>query len=115
MAPPEAVPTSSTVEGHLYRWNALPFDCPYSFHTWQAYINDLLNKRLPFAASWKTTFVVSACNAENAAANFKTLVTAAADNELTLSVPGPGEWARDVDSLDLSTLWEGVSPALLKD
>ncbi|KAI7969109.1 hypothetical protein EIK77_006014 [Talaromyces pinophilus] len=111
MTPPNEIPAFATVEGHLYRWNALPFDYPFSSHMWQLHIEKLLNKKLVFARFFQTTLVVSACHPDHAASNLKTLLAETRGHGWSVSVPGPQEWTSDVDSLDLGSLWRGIPPA----
>lgn len=114
MTPPNEIPAFATVEGHLYRWNALPFDYPFSSHMWQIHIENLLNKELVFARFFRTTFVVSACHPDHATSNLKTLLADTRDHRWSISVPEPQEWTSDVDSLDLGSLWRGIPPAAFK-
>ena len=105
-------PTFRTVEGHLYRWNVLPFDTPLSPRLWQYYVNNEVNKQLPFVYVVETTFVVCAKDIQNAHENLKTLLSAVAKHEWKLLVLPPSRWTTHIDSLQLDKLWGGCKPAL---
>lgn len=112
--PPTEIPAFATAEGHLYRWNALPFDYPFSSHLWQIHLEKLLNKKFGFARCFQTTFVVSACHPDQATSNLKALLAEIRDHGWRISVPEPQEWTSDVDSLDLGRLWRGIPPAAFR-
>jgi hypothetical protein len=105
-------PTFRTVEGHLFQWNVLPFDWPLSSRFWQYYIHCEMNCKLPFFRLVQTTFVVCAKSPDDAETNLRTLLAAAAKHNWKLSVPPPSLWTVDFESLDLQTLWKGISPAM---
>lgn len=108
------IPTFHTVEGCLYRWNVLPFDTPFSPRIWQYYVHCEMNSKLPFACFVLTTFVVCAKIPEDAEANLELLLAAAAKHDWKLSIPPPSLWTKDLESLDLQSLWVGIHPALYK-
>ncbi|KAH8773312.1 hypothetical protein BGZ57DRAFT_894552 [Hyaloscypha finlandica] len=108
------IPTFRTVEGHLFRWNVLPFDSPLSSRIWQYFIHCETNSKLPFVRFVQTTFVVCAKSPEDAEANLKILLAAAAKHDWKLSVPPPSLWTVDFESLDLQTLWVGIHPAMYR-
>ncbi|KAK4540487.1 hypothetical protein LTR36_009125, partial [Oleoguttula mirabilis] len=104
------LPNFRTVEGHMYRWNVLPFDTPLASRAWQFYLHCKIHSKLPFVRFCQTTFVVCAKEPEDAEANLKTLLAAASEQGWKLSVPPPPLWTTDVDNLDLKRLWAGVPP-----
>lgn len=115
MTPPNENPAFATVEGHLYRWNALPFDYPFSSHLWQRHLENALNEKLVFARFFQTTFVVSASHPAEAKSNFETLLAETHKYGWSISVPDPQDWTSDIDGLDLLNLWKGIQPSAFKD
>ncbi|RAL05329.1 uncharacterized protein BO80DRAFT_421394 [Aspergillus ibericus CBS 121593] len=105
-------PTFCTAEGYLYRWSVLPFDFPLAARMWQYYVHNEMNLKFPFVYFVGTTFIVSADSLNDAESNRRALLEAADKHGWTLSVPYPSEWTGDVDVLDISTLWEGIYPAV---
>lgn len=97
------IPTFRTVEGHLFRWNVLPFDSPLSFRIWQSYVHCEMNSKLMFVRFVQTTFVVCAKSLADAEANLKVLLAAVAKLGWKLSVLLL-LWTVDFESLDLQTL-----------
>ncbi|KAJ5502846.1 hypothetical protein N7463_005720 [Penicillium fimorum] len=77
MAPTTRIAPFRTPEGHIYKWNSVPFDYPLSMHLWQAHVENVMNKRFPFVYFYQTTFIISATHISDAATNMKTLVLAA--------------------------------------
>ncbi|KAF7177488.1 hypothetical protein CNMCM7691_005741 [Aspergillus felis] len=106
------VPTFYTSEGYLYRWNAHPFDFPLSQRSWQSYVDHTINRRFPFAHCVGTTLVVAATSSGEAGKNLTLLTEAAKQKGWRLTVPHTSRWTGDIDSLALSTLWAGISPAV---
>ncbi|BCS28171.1 uncharacterized protein APUU_61219S [Aspergillus puulaauensis] len=104
--------TFCTSEGYLYRWNAHPFDFPLSQRSWQGYVNNEINRRFPFARCVGTTLVMAAASLGEATKNLTVLTEATEQKGWKLTVPHQSRWTGDIDSLALSTLWAGVSPAL---
>ncbi|PYH97928.1 hypothetical protein BO71DRAFT_279064, partial [Aspergillus ellipticus CBS 707.79] len=104
-------PTFCTAEGYLYRWNVLPFDFPLSALSWQFYVRSKLNAKLPFVYIVGTTFVISAKTPALVETNIQQLLDVAGQHGWKVSVPEPFQWTRDIESLDLGTLWMGVGPA----
>lgn len=104
--------TFYTSEGYLYRWNAHPFDFPLSQRTWQGYVNNEINRRFPFARCVGTTLVVAAASLGEATKNLTVLTEATEQKGWELTVPHLSRWTGYIDSLALSTLWAGISPAL---
>ena len=96
MTPPNENPAFATVEGHLYRWNALPFDYPFSSHLWQRHLENALNEKLVFARFFQTTFVVSASHPAEAKSNFETLLAETHKYGWSISVPDPQDWTSDI-------------------
>ncbi|RAO69203.1 uncharacterized protein BHQ10_005215 [Talaromyces amestolkiae] len=114
MTPPDEIPAFATVEGHLYRWNALPFDHPFSSHLWQIHLENVLNKKLVFARFFQMTFVVSASHPAEAKSNLKTLLAETHKYGWSISIPEPQDWTSDIDGLDLLSLWKGIQPSAFK-
>lgn len=104
--------TFCTAEGYLYRWNAHPFDFPLSQRTWQFHVDHEINGRFSFAQCVGTTLIVAATSLGEAAKNLTVLAEATKQKGWKLTVPHQSRWTRDIDSLALSTLWAGISPAL---
>ncbi|KAK7722019.1 hypothetical protein SLS63_009300 [Diaporthe eres] len=106
----ESPPNFETAEGHIYRWNCIPFDHPYSTQMWQMCLHRVFNQRLPFVRCVHTTFVVCAESPDKADDNLRALTQEAARNDLTLSVKPVALWLGDIELLGLERLWKGVPP-----
>ncbi|KAF2027121.1 hypothetical protein EK21DRAFT_115124 [Setomelanomma holmii] len=100
-----------TWEGHVYRWNAMPFDRPSSANAWQYYIQHYINSRSPFVMFYLTTFVIVATDLDDAERKSMALLEEMEDRGWRISLPRPREWKSDIDELKLETLYEGVRPA----
>lgn len=105
-------PNFETAEGHIYRWNVIPFDHPYSTQMWQMCLHRVFSQRLPFVRCVHTTFVVCAESPDKADDNLRALTQEAARNNLTLSFKPASLWLGDIKSLGLERLWKGVPPGI---
>ncbi|KAJ5211313.1 hypothetical protein N7491_011133 [Penicillium cf. griseofulvum] len=106
------MPTFGTSEGYLYRWNFHPFDFPLSQRVWQGYVDHTINGRFPFAQCVGTTLVVAATSLGEAGKNLMLMTEATKQKGWRLTVPHTSSWTGEIDSLALSTLWAGISPAV---
>ncbi|KAF2811922.1 uncharacterized protein BDZ99DRAFT_569863 [Mytilinidion resinicola] len=52
----------ATWEGHIYQWNVMPFDRPWSERAWQYCLDHYMNSQYPFVMFYLTTFVICAEN-----------------------------------------------------
>ncbi|KAI3394361.1 hypothetical protein diail_2872 [Diaporthe ilicicola] len=86
------LPNFHTAEGHIYRWNALPFDYLHSTRMWQLYLHMIFNQKLSFVRCLHTTFVVCAESMNKAEGNLRVLAEEAAKKELRLSVKPVSLW-----------------------
>ncbi|KAL6710141.1 hypothetical protein ACN47E_009932 [Coniothyrium glycines] len=101
----------ATEEGHVYRWNAMPFDRPWSASAWQYYIQHCINSRYPFVMFYLTTFVICAVDREDAEDKATIILEEAEDRGWRINMPRISEWTSSIDDLHLETLFEGVRPA----
>ncbi|KAF1941695.1 hypothetical protein EJ02DRAFT_193200 [Clathrospora elynae] len=101
----------ATWEGHVYRWNVMPFDRPSSVNAWQYYIQHFLNSKYPFVMFYLTTFVICATDQEDGERKAETLLEEMEDRGWRVTLPRTCEWTSDVDELRLETLYGGVRPA----
>ncbi|KAH8711892.1 hypothetical protein GQ44DRAFT_689821 [Phaeosphaeriaceae sp. PMI808] len=101
----------ATWEGHIYHWNAMPFDRPSSTNAWQYYIQHYINSKFPWVMFYLTTFVICATDMEDAEHKSATLVEEMEDRGWRIKFPRPREWKFDIDDLKLESLFEGVRPA----
>lgn len=99
-----------TAQGHIYRWNAFPFDECHSTREWQWFLHMAFNEKLSFVRCLRTTFVVCAESRDTAEENMRVLAHEAEKNKLQLSVKPVSLWVGDVDSLGLKKPWKGVPP-----
>ncbi|KAJ6128667.1 hypothetical protein N7471_009884 [Penicillium samsonianum] len=114
MTPTTRIAPFRTHEGHIYKWNYVPFDYPLASHLWQAHVQAVMNKRFPFVHFYQTTFIISASHLSGAAKNIKILTEAAKKEGWKLSIPDPRKWTADVDELEAPNPWKGISPVALK-
>lgn len=103
-----------TIEGHIYRWNVMPFDIPYSSRIWQYYLDECMNKRFTFALFIQTTFVVCATGVEDAQVKVRQIVSEAEKHNWKLSVPTTPFWSSDIESLSLRNACSGIYPTEYK-
>ncbi|KAF2847502.1 hypothetical protein T440DRAFT_491936 [Plenodomus tracheiphilus IPT5] len=101
----------ATWEGHVYRWNAMPFDRPSSTNAWQYYIQHFLNSKYSFVKFYLTTFVICATDLEDADSKITQLLDEMDDRGWRATLPCAHEWTSDIDELKLDTLFCGVRPA----
>ncbi|CAO2658311.1 Nn.00g060340.m01.CDS01 [Neocucurbitaria sp. VM-36] len=101
----------ATWEGHVYRWNAMPFDRPSSANAWQYYIQHFLNSKYPFVMFYLTTFVICATDKEDADRKTTILLDEMEDRGWRISLPRTYDWTQDIDELKLETLFSGIRPA----
>ncbi|KAE8822436.1 hypothetical protein PTNB85_10464 [Pyrenophora teres f. teres] len=101
----------ATWEGHVYRWNAMPFDRPSSANAWQYYIQHFLNSKYPFVMFYLTTFVICATDHEDAHRKTETLLEEMEDRGWRVTLPRVHEWEGGVEALRLGGLFNGVRPA----
>ncbi|EMD64562.1 hypothetical protein COCSADRAFT_90251 [Bipolaris sorokiniana ND90Pr] len=101
----------ATWEGHVYRWNAMPFDRPSSANAWQYYIQHFLNSKYPFVMFYLTTFVICATDQDDAERKMAMLLDEMEDRGWRVTLPRPHEWTGDVEGLRLDTLYNGIKPA----
>ncbi|KAF2123545.1 hypothetical protein P153DRAFT_426952 [Dothidotthia symphoricarpi CBS 119687] len=100
-----------TGEGHIYRWNAMPFDRPSSAHAWQYYIQHYINSKFPFVMFYLSTFVICAVDADDAEHNSATLLEEMEDRGWRITLPRVREWTASVEEMKLEVLFGGVGPA----
>ncbi|KAH7070148.1 hypothetical protein FB567DRAFT_573641 [Paraphoma chrysanthemicola] len=100
-----------TWEGHVYRWNAMPFDRPSSANAWQYYIQHYINSKFPFVMFYLTTFVICATDIDDAEHKSATLLEEMEDRGWRISLPRPREWKSVIEELRLDTLYGGTKPA----
>lgn len=101
----------ATWEGHVYRWNAMPFDRPYSANAWQYYIQHFLNSKYPFIMVYLTTFVICAEDLDDAHEKTIQLLDEMDDRGWKANLPRIDDWTSDIDDLKLEKLFNGVRPA----
>ncbi|KAF5854206.1 hypothetical protein GGP41_006955 [Bipolaris sorokiniana] len=101
----------ATWEGHVYRWNAMPFDRPSSANAWQYYIQHFLNSKYPFAMFYLTTFVICATDIDDAERKIATILEEVEDRGWKVTLPKTREWSTDLDEMKLDTLFNGMKPA----
>ncbi|UPX20562.1 uncharacterized protein EKO05_0010790 [Ascochyta rabiei] len=101
----------ATPEGHIYHWNAMPFDRPWSAHAWQYYIQHHVNNKYPFVMFYLSTFVICAADAEDAEHKTETLLEETEDRGWRISIPKTKNWKFHVHDLKLDALYSGVRPA----
>ncbi|CBX98999.1 hypothetical protein IAQ61_001276 [Plenodomus lingam] len=101
----------ATWEGHIYRWNAMPFDRPCSANAWQYYVQHFLNSKYPFVKFYLTTFVICATDMEDADVKVVQLLDEMDDRGWRVTLPRTHEWTSRLDDLKLETLFNGVGPA----
>ncbi|KAH5383217.1 hypothetical protein HBI38_228920 [Parastagonospora nodorum] len=100
-----------TWEGHVYRWNAMPFDRPSSANAWQYYIQHYINSKYPWVMFYLTTFVICATDLADAENKAEILLTEMDDRGWRILLPRPREWKSEIEHLKADTLFEGVKPA----
>ncbi|KAF1850352.1 uncharacterized protein K460DRAFT_272527 [Cucurbitaria berberidis CBS 394.84] len=100
-----------TWEGHVYRWNAMPFDRLDSANAWQYYIQHYVNSKFPFVMIYLNTFVICATNKEDADDNSEIILDEMEDRGWRAFLPLTHSWTTDIDELKLETLFSGVRPA----
>ncbi|KAH7397194.1 hypothetical protein BKA66DRAFT_508978 [Pyrenochaeta sp. MPI-SDFR-AT-0127] len=103
--------TFATWEGHVYRWNAMPFDRPWSANAWQYYIQHCINSRYPFVMFYLTTFVICAVDQLDAEDKVAALLEETEDRGWKIVLPRADNWKTDINELKLDKLYEGVRPA----
>ncbi|RMZ73740.1 hypothetical protein GMOD_00009508 [Pyrenophora seminiperda CCB06] len=101
----------ATWEGHIYRWNAIPFDRPSSANAWQYYIQHFLNSKYPFVMFYLTTFVICAADQQDSERKMTTILEEMEDRGWRITLPKMHEWTSDVEKLRLDKLFNGISPA----
>jgi hypothetical protein len=101
----------ATWEGHVYRWNAMPFDRPSSANAWQYYIQHFLNSKYPFVMFYLTTFVICATDQEDGERKAATILEEMEDRGWRVTLSKTPEWTSDIDELRLEKLFNGVPPA----
>ncbi|KAI1509664.1 hypothetical protein L13192_10700 [Pyrenophora tritici-repentis] len=101
----------ATWEGHVYRWNAMPFDRPSSANAWQYYIQHFLNSKYPFVMFYLTTFVICATDQEDGERKTATLLEEMEDRGWRVTLPRVHEWTSDVEELRLERLFGGIRAA----
>lgn len=101
----------ATWEGHVYRWNAMPFDRPSSANAWQYYIQHFLNSKYPFVMFYLTTFVICATDQEDGERKAATILEEMEDRGWRVTLSKTPEWMSDIDELRLEKLFNGVPPA----
>ncbi|KAF1953675.1 hypothetical protein CC80DRAFT_494275 [Byssothecium circinans] len=99
-----------TWEGHVYHWNAMPFDRPWSSHAWQYYLNHYINSKYPFVMFYLTTFVICASDMEDAEKKAGILLEETEKKGWRIILPNARDWRRDVGDLRLDKLFGGVGP-----
>ncbi|RYN43832.1 hypothetical protein AA0112_g330 [Alternaria arborescens] len=101
----------ATWEGHVYRWNAMPFDRPSSANAWQYYIQHFLNSKYPFVLFYLTTFVICATDIEDGEQKMSTILEEMEDRGWRVTLPRTHEWTSNIDELKLEKLYNGIGPA----
>ncbi|KAJ8115380.1 hypothetical protein OPT61_g2970 [Boeremia exigua] len=101
----------ATPEGHLYQWNAMPFDRPWSAHAWQYYIQHHINNKHPFVYFYLSTFIICAMDAEDAELKSAELLEITEDRGWRITIPKTRKWKSKVEDLKLDVLYTGVAPA----
>jgi len=101
----------ATWEGHVYRWNAMPFDRPSSANAWQYYIQHFLNEKYPFVMFYLTTFVICATDLDDAEEKSIQLLDEMDDRGWKAHLPRIDDWTADVADLKLDHVFNGVRPA----
>ncbi|KAK6514418.1 hypothetical protein TWF506_008811 [Arthrobotrys conoides] len=101
-----------TREGHIYKWNFLPFDLPGTSLLWQQFIDREINDKLPHICIVDTTVLVCAESWTSIDTSIKALLDIGKKHNLSFSIPSPALWTPLIRLLELDSLWEGVRPAL---
>ncbi|KAF1359343.1 hypothetical protein EJ07DRAFT_166325 [Lizonia empirigonia] len=101
----------ATPEGHIYHWNAMPFDRPWSAHAWQYYIQHHINNKHPFVYFYLSTFIICAHDEDDAQRKTDELLEETEDRGWRLSIPRIKNWKFHVEDLKLDALYTGVRPA----
>ncbi|RII12944.1 hypothetical protein CUC08_Gglean005062 [Alternaria sp. MG1] len=100
----------ATWEGHVYRWNAMPFDRPSSANAWQYYIQHFLNSKFPFVMFYLTTFVICATDQDDGDRKMSTILEEMEDRGWRVTLPRLHEWTSDIEELNLEKLYNGIGP-----
>ncbi|KAL5395216.1 hypothetical protein PMIN04_012927 [Paraphaeosphaeria minitans] len=99
-----------TWEGHVYRWNAMPFDRPWSSHAWQYYLQHYINSKFPFVMFYLRTFVICATDIEDAEKKAALLFEETESRGWRIVLPSARDWRTNVNDLRLDKLFDGVEP-----
>ncbi|KAF1966521.1 hypothetical protein BU23DRAFT_544186 [Bimuria novae-zelandiae CBS 107.79] len=99
-----------TWEGHVYHWNAMPFDRPWSSHAWQYYVQHYINSKYPYVMFYLTTFVICATNLVDAEEKVSILLKETEKRGWRIVLPNARDWRTNVNDLRLEKLFGGVGP-----
>lgn len=104
----------SSPEGHIYRWNQMPFDYPTATCLWQLKLHNDINCKLPFVRATQTTVLICAASPAQIDANIASLQAVAAKMCIRVLIPNRDNWTAELDALNIRTLWSGIKPACLE-
>ena len=100
----------ATWEGHIYHWNVMPFDRPWSERAWQYYLNHYMNSKYPFVTFYLTTFVICAVDADDAKKVTSMILDEAEKKSWRIVLPSLRDWKVEVADLKLGTMFQGIRP-----
>ncbi|OCK81046.1 hypothetical protein K432DRAFT_296380 [Lepidopterella palustris CBS 459.81] len=100
----------ATWKGHIYYWNAMPFDRPWAERAWQYYLHHYMNAQYPFVMFYLTTFVICAVDETGVEEAMVSILDEADKHDWKLIIPPLRHWTTDIDSLHLTDTFQGIRP-----
>ncbi|KAF2175897.1 hypothetical protein K469DRAFT_609184 [Zopfia rhizophila CBS 207.26] len=100
----------ATWEGHIYYWNAMPFDRPWSECAWQYYLHHYINSRYSFVMFYLTTFVICAVDKEDAEKAASTILDEMEKLKWKIVLPSLRDWKENIEELNLDEMFQGIRP-----
>lgn len=99
-----------TWEGHVYHWNVMPFDRPWSENAWQYFIQHYINSKYPFVMFYLTTFVICAIDKDDAEKVAATLLEETEQRGWRIILPNLRDWSNKIEDLKLEDMFSGIHP-----